>query len=396
MLDAGGRGCILYLQYTNPSAYPPLEHSAALLSEAGYDILFLGVAGAGPPSARARGQGRIRLLWMSACPPGWRQKPHYLRFGVWTIWHAVRSRPRWIYASDPLSCPIALAINRLLRIPVIYHEHDSPDVAGAMTPAAPSVPPAPSVFMRFVLWARRRLARRATLCVLPNAERTARFARDTACARTITVWNCPLKTDIAAPRLRTTASPLVLYYHGNISRELLPVTLLDAMARSARDVELHVVGYEAMGQAGYLEQFRREAMRAGVGARVHVFPPVPRAGLLKRLEGCDVGLALVPTNSRDVNLRALTGASNKAFEYLAGGLALLVSDLTDWRRAYVDPGYALAAEPASPDSLATALRWFADNRERMRQMADAGRQRILMEWNYETQFQPVLDEITRR
>lgn len=44
--------CILYLQYTDPSAYPPLQRSAALLSGAGYDVLFLGVKDAGPPSAR--------------------------------------------------------------------------------------------------------------------------------------------------------------------------------------------------------------------------------------------------------------------------------------------------------------------------------------------------------
>ena len=33
---------ILYVQYTNPAAYPPLEHSSTILANAGWQVLFLG------------------------------------------------------------------------------------------------------------------------------------------------------------------------------------------------------------------------------------------------------------------------------------------------------------------------------------------------------------------
>ena len=49
-----------------------------------------------------------------------------------------------------------------------------------------------------------------------------------------------------------------------------------------------------------------------------------------------VGLALMPLNSNDLNMRHMTGASNKPFDYMAAGLALLVSDLPDWRQMFVD------------------------------------------------------------
>ena len=32
---------VLYIQYTNPGHYPPLEHSAHLLADAGADVLFV-------------------------------------------------------------------------------------------------------------------------------------------------------------------------------------------------------------------------------------------------------------------------------------------------------------------------------------------------------------------
>jgi glycosyltransferase involved in cell wall biosynthesis len=72
---------------------------------------------------------------------------------------------------------------------------------------------------------------------------------------------------------------------------------------------------------------------------------------------------------------------------------LLVSDLADWRKMYVEPGYAKACCPSLPDSISRALRWFMENPEQARQMGERGRQRILQEWNYETQFAPVLSEL---
>ena len=105
---------------------------------------------------------------------------------------------------------------------------------------------------------------------------------------------------------------------------------------------------------------------------------------------CHVGLALIPHDNKDRNLQALTGASNKSFDYLACGLAVLVPDLPDWREMFVQTRYGLACNPADPDSIAAALHWFHEHPEERARMGERGRTRILNEWNYETQFQPVL------
>jgi glycosyltransferase involved in cell wall biosynthesis len=103
----------------------------------------------------------------------------------------------------------------------------------------------------------------------------------------------------------------------------------------------------------------------------------------------------MPKESEDINFVQMTGASNKAFDYLACGLALLVSDLPDWRGLYVAPGYGLACDPEDPETIAAALRWFLDHPEERQAMGEAGRQRILKEWNYETQFRPVWQLLNR-
>jgi len=40
------------------------------------------------------------------------------------------------------------------------------------------------------------------------------------------------------------------------------------------------------------------------------------------------------------------------------------------------------------------LRWFMEHPEESRQMGDRGRQRILTDWNYETQFQKAQEKMT--
>jgi glycosyltransferase involved in cell wall biosynthesis len=92
----------------------------------------------------------------------------------------------------------------------------------------------------------------------------------------------------------------------------------------------------------------------------------------------------------------MSGASNKAFDYLACGLPVLVSDLPDWRRMYVDTGVGLACDPDDPASIAAALQWFLDHPDKVRAMGERGRQRVLAEWNYEAQFAPVLSRLGTR
>jgi glycosyltransferase involved in cell wall biosynthesis len=128
---------------------------------------------------------------------------------------------------------------------------------------------------------------------------------------------------------------------------------------------------------------------------VQFVPAIPRRNLFAIARKHDLGLALMPVESPNPNLRYLLGASNKPFDYLACGLGLLISDLPDWRRAYVEPGYGLTCNPEDPSSVAAAVVWFLEHRAETVAMGERGRQRITTEWNYETQFSPALAYITK-
>jgi glycosyltransferase involved in cell wall biosynthesis len=101
------------------------------------------------------------------------------------------------------------------------------------------------------------------------------------------------------------------------------------------------------------------------------------------------GIALFPKDCR----QPMSGASNKPFDYMACGLALLESDVSQWCDTFVASGYARSCIPDDAHSIATALRWFIDHPAETRAMGERGQQQVLTTWNYERMFLPILGQL---
>ena len=378
---------ILFLQFTNPAGYPPLERSSTLLSEAGWKITFLGTGALGAEALRFPERPSIREVQIPFVGGGVRQKLLYGLFAARALALAATMGKPVVYASDPLSAPAALLLRRVLGCRVIYHEHDSPEAPAAGTAGVSSH-----------LRARAALAREADLCVLPSAGRLEQFELSTGRHRHgVTIaWNTPLRREVQPGEVSASeAAPVFrLIFHGSIGPARLPFTLAEALALLPEGVILRIVGYETVGSFGHTREFLDRAEKAGARERVEVVGAVPlRAQLQEQALGCNLGLALLPMTTSDVNVRAMAGASNKPFDYLACGLPVLVSDIPEWRAMYVDPGYGVACDPGDPASIAAAIATLAGDPDRARRMGEAGRQRILSDWNYETSFAPVMERL---
>jgi spore maturation protein CgeB len=123
---------------------------------------------------------------------------------------------------------------------------------------------------------------------------------------------------------------------------------------------------------------------------VNFLGAVAREALMRGGVAYDVGLSLLPIDAADPNQRTMTGASNKPFDYLASGLALLVSDLPDWRAMFVEAGFGRAAQPDSIESVEAELAWLLDHPRERVAMGERGRRQVLAAWNYERAFAPVM------
>jgi glycosyltransferase involved in cell wall biosynthesis len=370
---------ILYVQYTNPAAYPPLEQGATQLADAGCAVSFLGAQGRAVRSLQLPPHPRITCtLFDGQANGGWRLKWHFIRFTAWVVDRVRRERPDWVYVSDLMGAPAGWILSTVWGMPVIYHEHDRFDPKGA------------SIFMRACLAARQRLSRAAVANVLPSDGRLTLFCADTGVTpgQCLRVWNCPSVAHVRSAPAPATLHGLRLLFYGSIVPSRVPLSLLQALVKLP-EVSLRVIGFETGDSIGYLDRLRREAAALGVTGRVEILGPMSHAALFPHADECDVGLACMPMRSDDANMQSMAGASNKAFEYLARGLPLLVSPLPDWEEMFVAPGYAITCEVESADSVEAALRWYLADPARRQAMGERGRQRVLAEWNYETQFAPV-------
>jgi glycosyltransferase involved in cell wall biosynthesis len=203
------------------------------------------------------------------------------------------------------------------------------------------------------------------------------------------VANFPLRQEAQGSEGPPAANALRLLYHGSIVPARVPLAVIDALSMLPASVTLMVVGYETVGSRGYVNTLKGRARDLGVEDRLTVKSPMPRADLLQQCARCDVGLALVPLQSNDFNEQTMVGASNKPFDYMACGLALIVSDLPTWRATFVDPGYALSCNPTCAQSIAVAIEQLLAEPQLRRSMGGAGRAKILEMWNYDDAFAPV-------
>jgi len=378
---------IAYIQYTNPACYPPLQHSSRMFANSGMKVLFLGTGSGGQSNSfEFPFHENIKVKRWNFCKAGWKQKFHYAAFCLWSSFTAWWSGAKWVYASDPFSCPAALIAQRVLGIKIVYHEHDSPNSNSVKK----------SFFDKCQLFFRKIIGRSANIVVFPNEARANLFREDTCRTAPIEiVWNVPSLEEIELCKNTKPANP-VLFYHGSLNEKRLPLSVLDALMFLDSTVELVFAGYTAGLSFDYGEWYLDEAKKRGLENRVRYLGPiVDRESLLTECCKATIGLAFMPKDSDDINMRYMTGASNKPFDYLACGLNLIVSDLPEWIEFYITPGFALGCDPEKAESIKLAVCQSLDVPSEKDLFNIKTHDYFLSKWNYEKQFETVLKMVVQ-
>ncbi|WP_146851101.1 glycosyltransferase [Brevifollis gellanilyticus] len=380
---------VLFIQYTNPAGYPPLEHASRMLARSGWEVEFRGIHSNGSDGLEFAPHPRVRVRRIRYQKPGVMQKLHYLGFILWCVWGALRWRPAWVYASDVLSAPAAEIILKLRLARLVYHEHDSPVGCGAQDGSV----------LRQVRKSRNRLGRDAHLILLPNQKRLDHFL-DTTSSRGLAfcVWNCPSLDEIpeSAPS-RPLEGPLKVLYHGSIVPERFGVFILEALALCQADVRLTLIGYFPLSNMTYRDVLMTEAARLGVSDRFEYLGTIPqRAELMARGSSCHVGLCMLRIHEGDINMQHMSGASNKPFDYASQGLALIIPPDAEWERLYAAVGCSMSCPMGDAEKLADVLCWMAGHRNEVAEMGRRGHAMARAEWHYEKQFASVLEQMEER
>ncbi|MFZ5669648.1 MAG: glycosyltransferase [Pseudomonadota bacterium] len=203
--------------------------------------------------------------------------------------------------------------------------------------------------------ARRLEARWLPRCVLVTAssEALSRALADRyGIEPPLALYNTPR---IEAPPPRTRGEGLRLYWRNAVvgfSQRGLEDALA-ALTLLPDDVTLHLQGRPSMDGGQRLEARIREL---GLADRVTVLPPFAPGEAVRQAGAYDVGLCLErrgPANHEYT-------VSNKLFDYMMAGLAVVVSDLPSLRSVVERAGAGLLFEPGSPEDLAARIRRLRD------------------------------------
>lgn len=373
---------ILFLQASEPGAYPPIINAARSMAGAGWDVKVLGM-----PSADRRLRfpdiKNVRVLNLKERPDYIVRKSDYLRYCIRAAQLCATFKPRIIYVSDPLGTVPGLVGKSFCKADIIYHEHDSPTESSDL----------PSLLGR----ARRRTLEISRCVIFPNQQR-ADFVRaelQIPFRKLLIVWNTPRRDEVLPFKKEPVSNRCTFYYHGSVVHERLPLPLISAIAALPISAKLQIAGYETPSGEGLIEKLKAQFGCASNGGLVEFLGPLTRNEALIAAGRADIGLAIVPADASDINLRHMTGASNKVFDYMSAGLPVIVSDLPDWRKVFIDPGYAVGIDAHDESNAFKSIRGLAEDLLLRKEMGARAHSQILSSWNFDKFFAPVIEDLER-
>lgn len=245
-----------------------------------------------------------------------------------------------------MGIPVALALGRRHRAPVLY---DARDVYLEARNLAKMGRPARWLLARYERGWAHRAARVLTVNQAYAEVMAGRFGTELP----LVVMNCSLRFDPPDPPQRRfnvalgldPAVPIVLY-HGGLFPERGIEQLVEAMGELP-GAALVLMGYGALEPT--LRSMAAAPERAG---RIHVLPAVPPQDLHGWVAGADI--VAMPIQPSTLNHRLTT--PNKLFEAMAAGVPVVASDLPGMASIVREVGFGRLCDPTDPRSIAREIR----------------------------------------
>ncbi len=249
-----------------------------------------------------------------------------------------------------MGIPVALALGRRHRAPVVY---DARDIYLEARNMARMGRPA-----RWLLgWAERRWAHQADRVITVNDAYADVMAERFRVNRPLVVMNCAYRFNPPRPPDRRFHAALdlppgerVVLYHGGLFPHRGIEELMAAIP-AVPEATLVLMGY------GVLEpELRAAAADPARANRVRLLPAVRPDELLDWVGAADV--VAMPIQASTLNHRLTT--PNKLFEAMAAGVAVVASDLPGMATIVRATRCGIVCDPADPAAIAAAIREVLD------------------------------------
>lgn len=291
------------------------------------------------------------------------------------------ARPDLVHIHDMVIAPAALREAKRLGHPVILDLHEDRPLILPMYPHMTSRRVRALVKPGRWADAQRDLMQKADHVILVTEEaKKVAHERDGVPPDKVTVlpnvvWPGEFDAASVSREFENESRPYRLIYIGDTSFRRGTGTVLEAMRRLAeekRPVELLMVG-----DSSRHSELESMAQSSGIGDRIEWTGWVPPDQLPELVARADAGLSPLLRNGHHD-----TTYANKLFQYMAGGLPILVSDCPAQERLVREEGCGRIHRAGDADSLASEIRWMMDHAEEARSMGIRAREAIEQRWNW--------------
>lgn len=165
-------------------------------------------------------------------------------------------------------------------------------------------------------------------------------------------------------------------------------TLFKSLSFLSPPMEIHLRGNHSEGTKRWVQSLLPESWKGFV----FMHHTVTNSELLSRIAEHDIGVGLEQTDIRNKDLTI----SNKIFQYMQAGLAIVATDTKGQKEAlYKCPKAGVLIPSGNPLSLARAIMWLTQNRERLAEAKNASLCAAKNIFSWEAQSENLLHESER-
>jgi glycosyltransferase involved in cell wall biosynthesis len=376
---------ILLAQQSCAELYPPVLHQAALLEQIGQVTLVDAVTQNDDSRVQTSDAvKRVRVKREASRASGLVSRIKWRSDFRRQFQHQLNENTDVVIAYDPDAINLALSTGLSLKgVRRIAHLHEIADD----DPSAP-------VQARLRLALMRRRLSRADLVVVPDQHRADLLARSSKLKiEPLVVMNCPrrlatLPDSLLIPLLRERGitTDRVVHYHGSVGPNHMLETVIRSMRLWPADAVFVIIGG---GSENYIGGLKALAASEGVEARVIFVGRVPYDQVFAYAVGASIGMTMLDPSVP--NWKFSAGASNKRFEYAALGIPQVTNYGPGLEELFGHHKIASLATHEDHVDVGTKISDYLNDPAGSRQAGAAARALHLQTYNYERQFQKVMD-----
>lgn len=368
MISKAKKVCFLSTVHPYPFETRMFHKEAKTLSAAGYEVVYIGQHNRAEiaegirinplPRPKTRLDRMTRLMW------------NLIRL-------AIKERADVYHLHDPELIPAGLVL-KLLGRKVVYDVHEA---FGEKIPSKEWIPIRLRPLLSRVFPIFEKLSSRWFDHII-TADRFV--ARQFKSKKVVVIANYPVlemlkKVSLPHKAMSRNGGTTIAIYAGGLTKERGFFRMLDAMnSLSSIDIDLHLLG--SCENPSYERVVERTE-------RVKYFGVLGFEKVFDYLTSSNIGLALF----QPVPAYLYAGENtNKLFEYMACGLAVIASNFPNLREFVEGNKCGFCVDPTSPKEISSAIRFLHENPKIRMEMGENGRKAVMDKYNWEQESKKLL------